>query len=127
MIELRKNIRYRTMARARIEGVTEGETLLKDISITGCRVECTSYAEIKPHTQYVIEIIPENLANVASFELTAETSWTRSEGYSCEIGFSIIESPKRKQFLRYVDYLAWRYTQGNSMTSRISPETPSEI
>ncbi|MCL2318807.1 MAG: PilZ domain-containing protein [Treponema sp.] len=116
MIELRKHVRYKTLAKARINGVSEGETLLKDISITGCRVECTSYAEIKSHLRYKLEIIPEDAADVGIFELFVEASWIRTEGYSSEIGFVIVEFPKKKLFQRYVDYLAWRYSQGNSMT-----------
>jgi len=89
-------------------------------------VECTSYAEIMPHTQYNIEILPEESAKIDMFELRVETAWIRSESYSCEIGFLIVESPGRKQFQRYVDYLAWRYAQGNSMTGSRKPEIPSE-
>jgi len=126
-MELRKNIRYRSLAKARIDGVTEGETLLKDISITGCRVECTSYSEITPHTRYRIEIIPEDPANIGMFELWAETSWIRIEGYSGEIGFLIVESPKKRQFERYVDYLAWRYAQGSGKTGSTYPKIPNEV
>ena len=123
MIEMRKNIRYHTLAKARIEGAFEGETLLKDISITGCRVECTSYAEIKLHSRYRVEIIPEDTANVGMFDLLAESTWIHTEGYSCEIGFMIIEFPRKKLFQRYVDYLSWRYSQGNSMVGGNTSET----
>jgi hypothetical protein len=32
----------------------------------------------------------------------------RAQGYSCDVGFQILESPKGKEFQRFVDYLAWR-------------------
>ena len=123
MIEKRKNVRYKSFARAKIEGASEGDTLLKDLSITGGRVECTSYAELKPNVRYNIEIIPEDAAKVGAFDLVVESTWMRSEGYSSEIGFVIVEFPKKKEFQRYVDYLSWRYSQGNSMVGGTSSET----
>lgn len=81
---------------------------MKDLSITGCRVECSVYADIKPGTIYTVEILPESASNIEAFELQVETKWLRASGYSCDVGFYIVESPKGKGFQRYVDYLAWR-------------------
>ncbi|MDR1586387.1 MAG: PilZ domain-containing protein [Treponema sp.] len=106
--ENRKNPRYRTLAQARIPGVLEGESLLKDISITGGCIECTAFVDIKSNTQYQLEIEPEGAANIGSFQLAVETKWIRSGDYSSEVGFSIIAFPKGKLFQRYVDYLAYR-------------------
>jgi hypothetical protein len=108
MLENRKNHRYRTLAHARIPGVLGGENLLKDLSITGCCVECTSCADIKPENQYQIEILPESAANIGSFALTVQSKWVRSGGYASEVGFAIVASPKGKLFQRYVDYLGYR-------------------
>jgi hypothetical protein len=108
MAENRKNNRYRTLARAQISGILEGENLLKDLSVTGACVECTTYADIKQNTKYIIEIIPEGAAKIGNFELEVETKWIRSGDYSSEIGFNIVASPKGKLFQRYVDYLTWR-------------------
>jgi hypothetical protein len=107
MVENRKSLRYQTFARVRIEG-TEGETLLKDLSITGCCVECTMYLDIKPNGQYKITVFPETAAGIGNFELLAKSKWVRTSGYSCEIGFAILASPKGRLFQRYVDYLSWR-------------------
>ena len=96
------------MARARINGILEGDNLLKDISITGCCVECTVYADIQSGRQYQLEIDPESAARIGNFSLSVECKWIRSGGYSTEVGFIIIASPKGKQFQRYVDYLAYR-------------------
>jgi hypothetical protein len=104
----RKNHRYRTLARARLPGILDGENLLKDLSVTGCRVECTSCADIKPDSQYQIEILPESAANIDKFELTVQTKWIRFGEYASEVGFVIIASPKGKLFQRYVDYLGYR-------------------
>jgi hypothetical protein len=109
----RKSFRYQTLARARIDGAPEGETLLKDISITGCCVECTVYPDIKTNAQYRIEVLPETAAEIGNFELITKSVWIRPGGYSCEIGFSILESPRGKSFQRYVDYLAWRTSMGS--------------
>jgi hypothetical protein len=108
MLEKRKSIRYKTMARARIPHVLEGDNLLKDISITGCCVESTAYAEIKPESRYEIEIEPEKNSRIKNFQLSVEARWVKSSGYTGEIGFMVIASPKGRQFQRYVDYLAFR-------------------
>jgi hypothetical protein len=112
MAENRGSLRYQTLARARIEGAAEGEILLKDLSITGCCVECTTYVDIKPATQYRIEVTPETSSKIGEFELVTVSKWVRTSGYSCEIGFSILESPKGRAFQRYVDYLDWRSSMG---------------
>jgi hypothetical protein len=117
MVENRKNFRYQTLAKARIEGVTEAEVLLKDISITGCCIESTVFLNIKKNSQYKIEIIPETAARIGSFELLTEPKWVRPAGYSCEAGFFILESPKGRSFQRYVDYLSWRASMGQSAGS----------
>jgi hypothetical protein len=108
MPEQRKNARYPTLARAHIPDVFNGEALLKDLSITGCCIECTMYVDIKAGVQYKVEIIPEAVSGIEKFDLLAESCWLRTGGYSCEIGFLIVASPKGKLFQRYVDYLSWR-------------------
>ncbi|MCL2832491.1 MAG: PilZ domain-containing protein [Treponema sp.] len=106
--ENRKNKRYRSIAKAKINGADYGEILLKDLSITGCCLESTVYIDMNPNARYKIEIIPEATAGIGKFELIAESKWIHGDGYSTEFGFSILESPKGKLFQRYVDYLAWR-------------------
>jgi hypothetical protein len=108
MFNERKSVRYLSHARARITGVFEGEALLKDLSVTGCCIECTMVVDIKPNVVYKIEILPEDTSNIGNFDLKAEARWTRMGGYSCEVGFLVVSSPKGKLFQRYVDYLAWR-------------------
>jgi hypothetical protein len=108
MLENRINPRYRTLARAHISAVLEGDNLIKDLSITGCCVECTAYADIKPNVQYQLEVEPESTAKIGNFSLLVETKWIRTGDYSSEVGFNIVASPKGKSFQRYVDYLAYR-------------------
>ena len=127
MIEQRKSTRYQSFAKANIEGAGAGEILLKDISVTGCRVECTTYMEVKLNQQYKLEIVPEKAANLGPFELHVESKWIRIGNYFYEIGFVITKSPKRKQFQRYVDYLSWRYDQGISMTGNELSKEPPQI
>jgi hypothetical protein len=111
MLDNRKNQRYHTLAHARIPGVMEGGSLLKDLSVTGCCVECTSCAGIEQDAQYQMEILPESAANIGNFELTVQTKWIRFGEYAGEVGFSIVASPKGKLFQRYVDYLGYRSSQ----------------
>jgi hypothetical protein len=110
MFEKRKSARYPALARALITDIFDGEALLKDLSITGCCVEYTMFVEVRPDTQYTLKVIPDSLAQITPFELQVESRWVRSGGYSCEIGFAIVVSPKGRDFQRYVDYLAWRAT-----------------
>jgi len=104
----RRSKRFQSIANARIDGEKYGEILLKDLSITGCCLESTVYLDIKPGTKHKIEIEPEKAANIGKFELTTESVWIHSGGYSTEFGFFILESPRGKLFQRYVDYLNWR-------------------
>jgi hypothetical protein len=108
MLDNRRNPRYRTLAQVKIPGVLEGESLLKDLSITGCCIECTAYVDIKLNSKYQLEIEPESASNIGDFQLSVESKWIRSSDYSSEIGFNIIASPKGKLFQRYVDYLDYR-------------------
>ena len=130
MVEKRKNFRYKTLAKARIEGISEKESILRDLSITGCLIECQNNDGIECNKQYNLEIIPESDADVGKFPLAAEVKWTSAEDASpggCEIGFRITYSPKGKLFKRYVDYLAWRYSQGSSMTGISFMDIPPEL
>jgi hypothetical protein len=107
-LENRKNQRFKAMASARLPGVCEGNLLLKDISILGCCVESPIFIDVQSGVQYKIEIIPEKVSKIGSFELVIESRWVHAQDYSCEVGFAIVESPKGKLFQRYVDYLSWR-------------------
>jgi hypothetical protein len=106
--ENRKTTRYQTTARARIHGVFEGDALLKDLSITGCCIESTVFADLRPGVLYMVEIIPEAASSIGKFELSAEIRWLRTGEGASEAGFTITSSPSGKQFQRYVDYLVWR-------------------
>jgi hypothetical protein len=106
--EHRSHVRYRAFARVKFQGFGGEESLLKDISVTGCRVECTSLADIQLNTQYVLEVIPEAAANIGRFNLEVKVVWIHPAGYSGDVGFNIVASPKGKLFQRYVDYLSWR-------------------
>ena|GEM_PF-912005 len=112
--EHRKNRRYRSIAKAGINGADYGEILLKDLSITGCCLESSVNIDIKPGMRYKIEIVPEAAADIGNFELTAESIWVHGGGYSTEFGFFVVESPRGRLFQRYVDYLAWRSEIGTA-------------
>jgi len=109
MSESRRSPRFRTIARVEMPKVQGGEGLLKNISITGCCVECAGKAEVQPITQYLLMIKPEKESHIGAFELMVECKWVRNEGKATELGFGIIASPKGKQFQHYVDYLAYRH------------------
>jgi hypothetical protein len=109
--EGRSHVRYRSLARVRFQGRSGQlgkENLLKNISILGCCVECTSLADIHIDVPYVLEVMPEPIAGIGHFTLDVKAVWIRPAGYSGDAGFVITASPKGKLFQRYVDYLSWR-------------------
>jgi hypothetical protein len=99
------------MGKARIDGILEGEVLLKNLSVTGCCLECTALADtIEPNKTYKIIIQPESAADIEEFVIQAECRWIRHGDYCSDIGLQITESPKGKHFQRYVDYLVYHST-----------------
>ncbi|MDR2783844.1 MAG: PilZ domain-containing protein [Treponema sp.] len=108
MSEQRKHIRYRTIARVRLPGVFEEDALLKDLNVTGCKIEATVCIELTEGVVYAIEVLPEAISKISKFEVHGEARWIRTNGDSYEAGFMITASPAKKEFQRYVDYLAWR-------------------
>jgi hypothetical protein len=100
------------VAHAQISGILGGECTLKNISITGCGVECTDAANLQKDTPYQMKVKPEKDSHIASFDLQVECKWMRNNGNFTELGFYIIASPKGRKFQRYVDYLAYRHSHG---------------
>ena len=117
MKEQRKNLRYETLATVKIKEIGKEDFPLKDLSITGCRIEFPINKDIMPNMRFSLKIIPENAAEVEPFTINTESRWVSVSGRGCEAGFSLVEPPKGKQFQRYVDYLSWRWSQGQSMTN----------
>jgi hypothetical protein len=106
--ENRRHTRYRAFAKVKFPDHVGEESILKDISITGCCVECTSLINLKLDALYTLEMIPEKASKIGRFCLEVKSIWIRPGDYSSDVGFSIIASPKGKLFQRYVDYLVWR-------------------
>jgi hypothetical protein len=111
MFKERKAVRYSSLATAQLPGIFDGEVLLKDISITGCRLESTIIVDLLPNSRCTMKVLPEPIAKIKNFDLVVECRWVKSGNYSCEFGFSIVESPKGKFFQRYVDYLSYHSQQ----------------
>jgi hypothetical protein len=107
-IDKRKNRRYPSIAKAQSPGAFSGDALLKDLSITGCCIECTTRPEINAGEKCTMSILPEKNSGIGGFDLVVECKWIHTADYSCDIGFDIVRSPKGKTFQRYVDYLSWR-------------------
>ncbi|GMO28308.1 MAG: hypothetical protein Ta2F_03810 [Termitinemataceae bacterium] len=104
----RKNKRLTSHASAYIENVTAGDAFLKNISITGCKLEHTARIDGIVGETYKITIKPEAASNTGFFDVVAELRWINIDNCAYEAGFQIIESPQGKFFERYVDYLAYR-------------------
>ena len=108
-VENRKNQRFNSVAKILIPKVFSGEAVLKDISITGCRMEYAKPIEIQENTQYTMTIFPEENTEIGCFDLLVECRWINQENNSWDVGFDIKKSPGKRDFERYVDYLAWRH------------------
>ena len=106
--ENRKNRRYPSIAHVRIPTLFTGDALLKDISITGCRIESTMHIDIEKKSRHTITVSPEKSAGIGQFDIIADCKWFHSGSDSYDIGFDIIKSPGKKDFEKYVDYLSWR-------------------
>ena len=117
ILEKRKNSRFQSFAKVIIKEFGKEEFQLKDLSITGCRIEYPLDVEILLDTRFSLKIIPEKEAKIHPFSIIGEARWIRVSSTSCEAGFLITDSPRGKQFKSYVDYLSWRYSQGKSMIS----------
>ena len=118
MIDQRKTMRMDTLARVVIKGHNNEEILLRDISVTGCRLGCPLNTQIELNIRYFLEIVPEGITKIDAFELIVESKWKKDCSDSFDIGFFILEFPRGIQFQNYVDYLSWRYNQGISFTGQ---------
>jgi len=114
-IENRQSRRYASIARVKGSRLFPGEALLKDISITGCCIECATKVDVKMKTDYTLSIYPEKEAKIHSFDIVVECKWVHSGAPSCNIGFSVKQSPGKNDFLKYVDYLSWRLEHGSTV------------
>ncbi|HOJ99445.1 MAG: PilZ domain-containing protein [Treponemataceae bacterium] len=114
MVNKRAFPRYPTIAQARLKNLLQGEAFVKDLSITGCRLEFSAAIALSVGEIHEIEIIPEGQANVEPFELTAEVRWSLASYDSFEVGFYILRSPRGKSFFHYLDYLAWKQNHPSS-------------
>ena len=110
MLDGRRNPRYESIAHAEIPGILEGKSVLKNISITGCCVECTGSVNLQDDTEYQLEIKPEGASHIGNFSLQVEHRWIRKDGDATEIGLDIVASPKGRHFQRYVDFLAYSHS-----------------
>jgi len=112
MHENRINPRYYTKGHARIPGISKNDLLLRNLSITGCCLECKETKDsIKLSEIYQIEIKPESASHIGKFELKAECKWIRNKDDINEIGFSVTVSPQGKCFQNYVDFIAYHHSK----------------
>jgi hypothetical protein len=111
MHELRKNPRFESIGKAQISTIPKCKLMIKNLSITGCCLECTLDSDkIKIQEKYRIDIKPERKSHIHHFNIEVECKWIRSGENSSEIGFEIYSFPKGKNFQSYVDYLSFHST-----------------
>ena len=111
MSELRKSPRYDAMGKAKIASIPKYKFIVKNLSITGCCLECTPVSDkLKTSEKYKVGIEPEHKSRIRKFDLDVVCKWIRSGENSSEIGFEIDSFPKGKNFQNYVDYLSFHST-----------------
>jgi hypothetical protein len=99
------------MGEAHISAVPKCKLKVKNLSITGCCLECKPCLDkIKISEKYRIDIKPERKSHVRKFALEVECRWIHDGEDSSEIGFEIYAFPKGKNFQSYVDYLSFHST-----------------
>jgi hypothetical protein len=112
MREKRISPRYQTVGHARIPGVLKNDLFIKNISITGCCLECLGNVSLpKPDEKCKVEIKPELVARIGKFEFEAECKWVRHTESTSEMGLTVTVSPQGKFFQNYVDYIAYYKSQ----------------
>ena len=100
------------MGKAEIVKIAKKHIYLKDLSVTGCCLECTADMDkvtVVQDGKYKLNIKPEREAHVGSFDLEVECKWIRKDNQTFEMGFQIILSPSGRHFQRYVDYLSYKF------------------
>jgi len=108
MLDTRAFPRYASLAQARLDHIDYTMGILRDLSITGCRLEFSVAIALEIGKNYKIIIYPEEASRIAAFEIIGENRWNRAGYDAFESGFFILKSPSGKAFERYLDYLSWR-------------------
>lgn len=108
--------RYASLAQARLDHIDYTMGILRDLSITGCRLEFSVAIALETGKNYKIIIYPEDASQIDPFEITGESRWNRAGYDAFESGFFFRSSPSGKAFERYLDYLAWRTNNWASET-----------
>jgi len=108
MQEKRISPRYHTLGHARIPSVSKVDLFIRNISITGCCLECLKDISFpKPSELFKVEIKPEIASRIGKFEFEAECKWVRKTETTSEMGLTVTVSPQGKFFQNYVDYIAY--------------------
>jgi hypothetical protein len=96
--------RYSLNAGIEVEGF-EGEGSLKNISISGCCMESSTYVSIKPDEVYKVIIKPDTSDNMEPFSYKVKATWTKSSETLFQAGFTLENSQNNTQMKEYVEIL----------------------
>jgi hypothetical protein len=117
MFNKRAYPRYSSLAQARLDHIDYTMGILKDLSITGCRLEFSVAIALRAGETYRIIIYPEAASHISPFEILGENRWNRAGYDAFESGFFFHTSPSGKAFESYLDYLAWRSNNASGETA----------
>ena len=96
--------RYLLNAGITVEGF-EGEGSVKNISISGCCMESSTYVAIKPDEVYKIIINPDSGENMKPFSYKVRATWTKSSEALFQAGFTLENPQDNAQMKQYVEIL----------------------
>jgi len=96
--------RYDCIAEVKINGF-EGQAVLRNVSISGFRMESKTFAAIRPGERYDMQIAPPKESGVISFEVKVEVRWVKSDVTSFNVGFLIVNPAAERFLAKYIDYL----------------------
>jgi hypothetical protein len=95
--------RYDTLALVSINGF-EGVAVLRNVSQSGFRMESKTFVEMESGSVHTMQINPEPLSGLRSFEIKVEVRWIQSALEKFSAGFMILQGESRT-LQRYIEFL----------------------
>jgi hypothetical protein len=104
----RKEKRYPANAQVAMKG---SRLLLKDVSLSGGRIQSEDFIDIVPNGNYTIAIIPEEESQINGFEVEILSRWVRMNKNGSETGFIMVLPPGNKMVEDYIAFLRSRISK----------------
>ncbi|MBQ6781549.1 MAG: hypothetical protein IJP62_10005 [Treponema sp.] len=120
-VELRKNTRFEDFGRVECNDLSPMSGILDDISMDGCKVHYDAPVNFSFEADYELRVRFSRFPT-EPLTLIAHPEWSRENGGTTEIGFSVLRSPDTA---RFEEYVAWLHKE-NLDPDAISPVSEEE-